>query len=93
MGRVTGDRARAVYELRVTDASAADRQEALLKSLLVSLLDHSVDAFAEKIEVHIVDRPTDEIVWSRRTGSDVARLLAIARPNCRYAVSSRTGQT
>jgi hypothetical protein len=74
---MTGDRARVVYELRVTDASAADRHEALLKSLLASLLDHSMYAFPEKVEVLIVDRRTDEIVWSRRTGSDVARLFAV----------------
>jgi hypothetical protein len=39
---MTEDLARAVYELRVTDASASDRHDALFKSLLVSLLDHGM---------------------------------------------------
>jgi hypothetical protein len=78
---VTGDLARAVYELRVIDAAASDRFDALLKSLLASVLDRGMfgipHAFPEKVEVHIVDRRTDEIVWSRRTGFDVARLFAV----------------
>jgi hypothetical protein len=70
--------ARAVYELRVTDASASDRHDALFKSLLASLLDHGIaHAIPEKVAGHIVDRRTHEIVWSRRTGSDVARLFVV----------------
>ena len=78
---MTGDRARALYELRVIDAGPSDRFDALLKSILGSVLDRGMfgipHVFPEKVEVHIVDRRTDEIVWSRRTDFDVARLFAV----------------
>ena len=80
-GCVSGDLARALYELRVVDAGPSDRFDALLKSILGSVLDRGMfgipHVFPEKVEVQIVDRRTDEILWSRRTDFDVARLFAV----------------
>lgn len=75
-----GDRARSVYAFEVVDAAAPDRHNALFQSLLVSLLSLPMghwEAFPAKVVIHIVDRRTDEIVWTRRCDPEVARLFAV----------------
>ncbi|HEV7527198.1 MAG TPA: hypothetical protein VGP92_19740 [Acidimicrobiia bacterium] len=62
------------------DAATPDRHNALFKSLVVSLLSLPTghwEAFPAKVVIHIVDRRTDEIVWTRHSEPEVARLFAV----------------
>jgi hypothetical protein len=80
MERVSGKTARSVYAFEVVDAAAPDRHDALFKSVVVSLLSLNTghwEVFPAKVMIHIVDRRTDEIVWTRQCEPEVARLFAI----------------
>lgn len=80
MARMNENTARSVYAFEIVDAAAPDRHKALFKSLVVSLLSLSSghwEAFPAQVVVHIVDRRTDEIVWTRRCDPEVARLFAV----------------
>jgi hypothetical protein len=80
MEGVSGDTARSAYAFEVVDAAAPDRRNALFKSLVVSLLSLSSghwEAFPAKVVIHIIDRRTDEIVWTRHCEPEVARLFAV----------------
>src|SRR5438132_750033 len=80
MERVKGNTARSSYVFEVVDAAAPDRHNALFKSVVVSLLTVHMgqwEAFPAKVVIHIVDRRTDEVVWTRECEPEVARLFAI----------------
>jgi hypothetical protein len=80
MTSVTGETARSVYAFEVVDAAAPDRHNALFKSVVVSLLSLPMghwEAFPAKVVIHIVDRRTNEVVWSRHSEPEVARLFAV----------------
>ena len=77
---MNGHTARSAYAFEVVDAAAPDRHNALFKSLLVSILSLPMghwEAFPAKVVIHIVDRRTDEIVWTRHSEPEVARLFTV----------------
>ncbi len=62
------------------DPSAVEHNRAAAKTLLVSLLTAHTGAWEllpAHVEVQIVDRRTDEVVFTRKTQAEVARLLAV----------------
>ena len=69
-GAVTVDPARLVYEVRVTDPSSAERDKALAKTVLANLLamgtGHMEASVPAKVEVLVIDRPTNQVVLRRR---------------------------
>ena len=72
--------ARSVYAFEVVDADAPDRHNALFKSVVVSVLTLNMghwEVFPTKVMIHIVDRRTDDVVWTRQCEPEVARLFAV----------------
>jgi hypothetical protein len=76
---VTGDSARSTYELRITDPSAVDHDKALAKTVLANLLSAGSGGWEApvpaKVGVHIVDRRTGQIVFTRHVDPETAHLL------------------
>ena len=77
---MTGNSARSAYELRITDASSSDHDNALAKTLLANLLSPASGGwegpFPAKVGVHIVDRRTTETVFTRHVDPETAHLLS-----------------
>jgi hypothetical protein len=74
---VTVDPARLVYEVRVTDPSSGERDKALAKTVLANLLamgtGHMEAPVPAKVEVLVVDRRTNQVVFRRREDPVEAR--------------------
>lgn len=76
-GAVTVDPARLVYEVRVTDPSSGERDKALAKTVLANLLamgtGHMEPPIPAKVEVLVVERRTNQVVFRRREDPVEAR--------------------
>ena len=66
-----------MYEIRVSDPSSTEQNKALLKTVALNFLAMTVGRLEApvpaKIEVHIVDRRTDRVVYARRDDPKEAR--------------------